>query len=193
MLPRVRRSTICSVLLCLIVFNCSARKVALNKPYPYTKYSTITFLKGDSCVIKDFETNAFFKWDYHHDTIVVKSLYKRHEIEHVRSEIINKDMDMLMFHINTTSHLPVIHLLDDHYNEIKNVVPAFSNEVPYDSRFRYFTVNLHKGTSVPQSLASVKKGAVINVFVDYPSLPEKYPYDLHEKFMMSGKKLEKVR
>ncbi|RYD56414.1 MAG: hypothetical protein EOP56_12010 [Sphingobacteriales bacterium] len=192
-MPRLCRLTVCLFLLCVIAIDCSARKVLLNKPYPYTKYSTITFLKGDSCVIKDFESTAYFNWKYHHDTIVVDSRYKKLEIQHTRSEIVNKDMDKLIFHINTTSHLPVINILDDHYTEIKNVVPAFSNEVKHEHRFKYFTVSMHKGVSVPQPLASVKKGAIINVFIDYPSLPEKYPYDLHEKFMMSGKKLEKVR
>lgn len=183
----------------LLVFSCvaiaaNARKVSLNKPYPYSKYSTITFKTGDICVVTDVLGNTHnLKWHYAHDTIVVKSMYNRHHIHDIKFSVANKDMDKLMIHVNNPSKLSVVHILDGNMNEIKNVVLAFSNEVKFEPRFQYFTVELHKGVSKPQSLAEVKKGAILDIYIDYPHDPEKYPYELSEKYMMHGKKLVRIK
>ena len=148
-------------------------------------------MPGDSCLISSVHATSLVKWKYSHDTIVVSSAYKINQIENVRSEAVPKDGDMLIVNTNNLSKLTIIHFLDSEYKEVKKLVMAFGNEIKNEGSFKYFTVNIHKGNSAPQPLR-LKKGGVLSIYIDYPSAPDYYPYNLYEKYKLVKGKLVKV-
>jgi hypothetical protein len=167
------------------------KKTVIDKTFPYTKYSTITFKNGDSCFINDVHGEALLKWKYSNDTIIVYSPYKAHKIESIRAEVTPKDGNTILVSTNNKSKLTIVNFLDAEYNEVNKVVMAFGNEIKNTGSFKYFSVNIHKANSAPQPL-NLKKGGVLNVFVDYPSIPDHYPYDLYVKYRLVKGKLVKV-
>lgn len=186
----------CFVLSALFVFllpvaGICKKKTVINKTYPYTKYSTITFRGGDSCIIEDVRAASLLKWRYSHDTIIVQSAYRINVIENVRAEATPKDNDILLVSTNNKSKLTIINFYDREYNEVNKLVMAFGNEIKNSGSYKYFSVNIHKANSKPQPL-NIKKGGVLNVFIDYPASPEYYPYDLYVKYKLVKGKLVKV-